>query len=477
MPKFDRTSMPSMNRQGGSVQRTPLNLLEYTVLSRSPARLGRDEAFKKRQTEAQVIRNMNEQLATLFFRKALSDLQDPRRRQGRRYPLITVVIVALMASICGADDALAFESWGNSREDWLKTFLDMPYGAPTQDVYLEVLAALDPNEFGNLFRAWTELILLHLKRGKQDIGAEKKNVSIDGKTSRRSYDRIKGKAAIHTVSAWSRENGVVLGQVKTETKSNEITAIPELLHRLDLKNVTITIDAMGCQTEIANIISQRGGYFLLGVKNNQPKLHHNIETAFNYVDLCKKRLAQGLELPLPSPTIEAYAEVDKGHGRLEERTIEICRSLDWLGDKLKEWPHITYFVRVRRKRTILSTGKTSDEVAYYIGSHASMDAKTAAESIRGHWSIENNLHWVLDMAFGDDNARHRAGNTADNFAILRHFALNLIKADKTRKLGVANSRKMAGWNNDYLMTLLMGVDAKDLELLSASNFKAAVKKI
>ena len=413
--------------------------------------LGRDEAIfvdnHRRATQAQMVERCNKEMALLFFRKTLSDLPDPRRRQGTRYPLKTIVVIALMAMVCGADDAQAMESWGKKRETWLGTILDMPHGAPTQDVYLEVFAALDPEAFHDVVNCWAQMIYVKLKDSKRDI-------NIDGKTSRGSYDTVKGVSAIHTVSAWCREVGIVIGQTKTKEKSNEIVAIPELLRKLDIRNATITIDAMGCQTEIADLIVKRGGFYLLAVKENQPNLYHDIETAFKYVDTCKLREEQCLEIPLSPPEIESHTEVDKGHGRLEKRTVEVCCDLSWIADHLKKWANISYFVRVTRERTRLVNGKTSAETAYYVGSHTEVDVRAIAESIRGHWSIENSLHWVLDVAFGEDHARHRAGNASSNMTTLRHFALNLIKQDKTRKVGIANARKDAGWDNDYLVHLL-----------------------
>lgn len=412
---------------------------------------GRDEIFfyenRRRISQAQAIQAYNNEMALLFFQKALLALPDPRRRQGMRYPLKTIIVIALMAMVCGADDAEAMESWGKKREDWLRTILDLPHGTPTQDVYLRVFAALDPEAFQDVVSSWAQVIYVQLKTSV-------KNINIDGKTSRRSHDAAKGVAAIHTVSAWCREAGIVIGQTKTEEKSNEITAIPKLLRKLDIKRATITIDAMGCQTEIADLIIKRGGDYLLAVKENQGKLYHDIETAFNYADTCKTRIEQKLDTPLSPPAIESHSEVNKGHGRLEKRTIDVSRDLDWIVDHIPKWINIAYIVRVTRERTHLVKGNTSVETAYYIGSHPKIEIKSIAESIRGHWSIENSLHWVLDMAFREDEARHRAGNAAANMSTLRHFALNLIKQDKTRKLGVANTRKEAGLDTDYLIHIL-----------------------
>lgn len=404
----------------------------------------------KRVTREQALTLAVEEEALGFFNEALLSLPDPRRRQGVRYPLKTVVVIALMAMVCGAEDAQAMEYWGDANRDWLSGFLDMPHGCPTQDTFLSVFAALNPKAFGEVFQSWAQVLLLRLKK---HVAFQKQHIAIDGKTSRRSFDKSSGKAALHTVSAWSSNLGLVLGQVRTPEKSNEITAIPELLDVLDISKATITIDAMGCQKEIASKIIRKGGDYLLSLKKNQPSLHHDVKTAFEYADDDNNPFDD-----LAPPKIEFSTDVDKGHGRIEERSIEVSRDLSWIRNK-GEWEGLDFYVRVTRKRHNLTTGKESTEVSYYIGSHSTLSPKEIGAQIRRHWSIENELHWVLDMAFREDEARHRAKNTAQNMAVLRHFALNIIKLDKDRKLGVANSRKRAGWDRGYLVKLLTNVYA------------------
>ena len=395
-----------------------------------------------RMTQAQKIERENEEQALSFFREALAALPDARRRQGLRYPLQTVVVTALMAMVCGCDDAEAMQTWGEANTDWLESMLDMPHGPPTQDVFLAVFAALSPEAFSAVFRAWAELLSLRLSAGG-------KHIAVDGKTSRRSFDTAGGKKAVHTVSAWMSEAGLVLGQQKTETKSNEITAIPELLSVLDLRGATVTIDAMGCQREIAETILAGGGDYLLAVKDNQPTLHQDLQTTFDEATDARHRTVD----EQPRPAVEVTQDVDKGHGRLETRTVTLCRDLAWV-TTANRWSGLSFMAQVVRQRTVLSTGKTSSETAYYIGSDAEATAATASDAIRRHWSIENGLHWVLDLAFREDEARHRAKNTAQNMTTLRHFALNIIKSDPDRKLGVANTRKRAGWDRSYLIKLL-----------------------
>lgn len=378
------------------------------------------------------------------FEEILKSVKDPRRKQGQRYPLRSVVLTALCAMVCGADDAQALQVWGEVNQAWLAEFLDLPHGVPTQDVFLAVFAALDPKEFSLMFRSW-------VMEMSQVVPGAGKHIAVDGKTSRRSFDKGRGKAAIHTVSAWLCDSSLVVGQIQTEAKSNEITAIPELLKQLDLKGTTVTIDAIGCQTDIANVIVDKGGYYLLAVKDNQPTLHQEVKDTFVEAHDPRRRAID----EEPRPHLETFVTVEKSHGRLEERTVNITRNLSWLQDAAR-WKNVSVVVEVKSKRTELATDKTSHETRHYIGNNLGASAEQAGNHIRRHWSIENELHWVLDMAFNEDQARHRAKNTADNFAILRHFAINLLKSEKTIKVGVANKRKRAGWSKDYLFTIIAG---------------------
>jgi len=398
----------------------------------------------KRMTKAQKITLEMEEAALEFFDRTLGALPDPRRRQGQRYPLPTVVVTALMAMVCGCDDAEAMQSWGEANEQWLDGMLDMPHGPPTQDVFLAVFGALDPEAFSAVFRSWAQMLALRLE-------VQGKHIAVDGKTSRRSFDTASGKSPIHTVSAWMSEAGLVLGQRKTETKSNEITAIPELLKVLDLRGATVTIDAMGCQTKIAETIIEGKGNYVLSVKENQPTLHQDIETTFAEAADARQRSLD----EQPRPAVEVFEDVDKGHGRIETRTLSLCRDLSWMTTS-DDWCSLNFVAQVVRQRTVLTTGETSTETAYFIGSDPLASASSVNSAVRRHWGIENKLHWVLDLAFREDEARHRAKNTAQNMTTLRHFALNIVKQDPDRKLGVANTRKRAGWDRNYLVKLMIG---------------------
>jgi hypothetical protein len=253
-----------------------------------------------------------EEAALEFFDRTLGALPDPRRRQGQRYPLPTVVVTALMAMVCGCDDAEAMQSWGEANEQWLAGMLDMPHGPPTQDVFLAVFGALDPEAFSAVFRSWAQMLALRLK-------VQGKHIAVDGKTSRRSFDTASGKGAIHTVSAWMSEVGLVLGQRKTETKSNEITAIPELLKVLDLRGATVTIDAMGCQTKIAETIIDGEGNYVLSVKENQPTLHQDVETTFAEAADARQRSVD----EQPRPAVDLFEDVDKGSRRNNFRDLGV----------------------------------------------------------------------------------------------------------------------------------------------------------
>jgi len=399
-----------------------------------------------RLTQAQVIEAENEEQALEFFKRTLTMLPDPRRRQGKRYPFESVIVIALMSSICGADDAQAMENWGTVHKDWLGEFLELPYGTPTQDVFLAVLGNLNPKAFQAVFRDWANLLSMRIK----ELPKLERQIVVDGKTNRRSVDKANGKSAIHTLNAWAVDTGIVVGQMTVESKTNEITATPELLRLLDIRGTTITMDALGCQSEIAMTIVEGGAHYLLSVKQNQPGLYHDIETAFNFVDSSVERPL----MDLPAPLVERSVEVDKGHGRVEVRSVELCRDLSWISEP-ERWLELDFMVRVQRERTNTSTGKITTETAYYIGSNEDATAESAGLQIRRHWSIENEMHWVLDMAFREDEARHRARNTGKNMTTIRQFALNVIKGDKNRKVGVANSRKLAGWDHNYLLNLLV----------------------
>ena len=359
-----------------------------------------------------------------------SSLTDPRILLKTRHKLIDIIVITLCAVLAGADEWTEIAEFGRIKEKWFRTFLELPFGIPSHDTFGRVFSMIRPEEFEKCFLDW-------VRAAFQTIAPQV--IAIDGKTLRHSYDRSSNKAAIHMVSAWATENRLVLGQVKTEEKSNEITAIPELLRVLALKGCIVTIDAMGCQREIVKQIVEQGADYVISLKGNQGTLHKEVEL------LLQSAKENGFK-DLSHDTCET---TDGEHGRIEIRRFTTTGEVDWFEDKSK-WEKLTSFGMVESERQI--GDKTTRDTRYYISSLPS-DAKTFAQASRGHWGIENGLHWSLDIAFREDESRIRIGHAATNLGIIRHFALNLIKQDKSRKLGVKASRKRAGWDETYLYRL------------------------
>ena len=360
-----------------------------------------------------------------------SSLTDPRILLKTRHKLIDIIVITLCAVLAGADEWTEIAEFGRIKEKWFRTFLELPFGIPSHDTFGRVFSMIRPEEFEKCFLDW-------VRAAFQTIAPQV--IAIDGKTLRHSYDRSSNKAAIHMVSAWATENRLVLGQVKTEEKSNEITAIPELLRVLALKGCIVTIDAMGCQREIVKQIVEQGADYVISLKGNQGTLHKEVEL------LLQSAKENGFK-DLSHDTCET---TDGEHGRIEIRRFTTTGEVDWFEDKSK-WEKLTSFGMVESERQI--GDKTTRDTRYYISSLPS-DAKTFAQASRGHWGIENGLHWSLDVAFREDESRIRIGHAATNLGIIRHFALNLIKQDKTRKIGVKGSRKKAGWDDNYMLHLL-----------------------
>jgi predicted transposase YbfD/YdcC len=361
-----------------------------------------------------------------------AELTDPRRREVT-YPLINVVVVAVCAVICGADDFVAIAQWGRSKRDWLAKVLDLSNGIPSHDRFNAILAALSPAEFEKCLLSWI---------GALHEITEGQIVPIDGKTLRRSFDAASGKAAIHMVSAWAAANHVCLGQVVTDAKSNEITAIPRLLELLEISGALVTIDAMGCQTEIAQKIVDQEADYCLAVKGNQPTLHQGI------MDFFEDHLADDFA----RTKVRRHATKERGHGREEERTYFTCPVPEDLPDRGR-WAGLKA-IGLAISDT-LRGGKESLEVRCYILSRY-LSGPRFAEAVRAHWAIENRLHWQLDVTFQEDQCRIRRGHADANFSSLRRTALSLLKNETTAKVGVKNKRLTAGWNETYLEKVLLG---------------------
>lgn len=357
--------------------------------------------------------------------KHLTALKDPRRH-NTRHRLHDIFLIALCAIISGADSWVQVEQYGRAKLDWFKEFLELPHGIPSHDTFGRLFARLDPQGLQDFFRHWL-----------QDLSASLsgKTVAIDGKTLRGSRDQANGGTALHLVSAWVSELGLVLGQLKTPDKSNEIKVIPELLNLIDLHGAVVTIDALGCQKKIAQTIIAEEADYVLQVKNNQRELRENIALFF-----------QG---PNHGP-FDTCQTVDGEHGRIETRRYYTTGQIGWLPGKA-EWPGINSICMAVREREV--KGKTTTETAYFISSLES-HAPTIAQAIRDHWGIENGLHWCLDIAFREDHCRVRQDHAPENLAILRHLAINLLKRETSLKVGIQTKRLRAAWDQAYLLKLL-----------------------
>ena len=361
-------------------------------------------------------------------------MPDPRIDRTKDHKLLDIIVIAICAVICGADGWVGVEEFGKSKLDWFKQFLDLPNGIPSHDTFGRVFSRLDREKFAECFANWIAAVA-SLTAGEV--------VAIDGKTLRRSFDTASSKGAIHMVSAWACENGLVLGQVKTDEKSNEITAIPKLLDVLDISGCIVTIDAMGCQKKIAEKIIDEEGDYIFGLKGNQGTLNDDVRNFFQYAEGEKFK-----DIP------HDYAEtVDGDHGRIETRRVWCTSDTDWFQEK-DLWKGLASFGMVESERIV--GDKTSIERRYFISSLAGDDAEQFGKAVRQHWQIENTLHWTLDLSFREDDSRIRSGSAAENMAVLRHIALNLLKKERSVKLGVKNKRLKAGWDDDYRLKVLFG---------------------
>ena len=372
------------------------------------------------------------------IREHFTVLKDPRRdTKNKHHNFIDVLVIAICGAICGANHWTGIAAYGRAKEAWLRTFLELPEGIPSHDTFNDIFMKIDPEYFEKCFVSWVSSIS-RLLPGEV--------VAVDGKTLRRSHDSANSKSAIHMVSAWSTSNAVVLGQFKTHEKSNEITAIPELLKILSIEGSLVTIDAMGCQKKIAESILGKGADYLLAVKENQPSLYATINDLFfeSEDDAFAENFSEFAE------------QTNKGHGRIETRRCWVFSDVDVSALNLDEWKGLNSFVVIESERTV--SGKTSIEHRLYITSKEG-SAEYFLQATRDHWHVENKLHWVLDVAFREDESRIRKGDGAENFSVLRRIALNLLKKEKSEKTGIETKRLRAGWDDDYLMKVLSGMIA------------------
>lgn len=366
--------------------------------------------------------------------RAFANLPDPRHH-NIRHKLIDILTISLFAVICGAENWVSVAWYGRQREDWLRTFLELPYGIPSHDTFGDVFARLAPDAFEACFQAWTAS-LAQLSGGKL--------VAIDGKSIRRAFESAWDSGGMpHIVSAFVAANGTVFAQQKTDGKGKELSAIEKLLELLDLNGAVVTTDALGCQKKITQKVRERGGDYVLQVKDNQPSLLRAVENV----------MAEGRANKFKGLSSDYWEQTEKGHGRIETREVWVCWNPEKLGEVAKGWEGLKCLVTVRRTR-IVGENK-SVELHQYIGS---LDARhTAAQLagyVRGHWCVENNLHWQLDVSFNEDQSRIRKGNGAENFSRLNRIALNLLKREKTAKVGIKNKRLGCGWSDDYLIKVV-----------------------
>ncbi len=370
-------------------------------------------------------------MPSLSIIEAFADLPDPRLDRTKLHKLSDIIVLTLCGAICGVDNWVEMERFGRAKKKWFQTFLDLPNGIPSHDTFGRVFAALDPDAFRVRFIAWVESLAL-VKAGEV--------LAIDGKSIRRSLDAANGAGPVHLVNAWATEAGVAVGQLATDAKSNEITAIPALLDLLDVEGCIVTTDAMGCQKAIAqSIVDNKAGYGLQ-LKDNHPTARGEVASYF------ASEIGDSLH---KSDT--TYAETTDGeHGRVEIRRYWLSTAIDWFEDA-DDWAGLRALGMVEAERTV-GAAETTLHRRYYLTTLD--DVGAFARAVRAHWGVENSLHWVLDMAFDEDHSRVRSGNAAENFAIIRQIALNLLKQETVEKVGIKTKRKMCGWDHSYLLTVL-----------------------
>ena len=360
---------------------------------------------------------------SLSLMDKLRVIPDPRNNKGKKYRLETILFISLCAVISGADSWVGIERFGKLKKEWLAQFVDLSEGIPSHDTIGRTFCLLEPEAFRKEILQWIQEVS-QKSRGKI--------IAIDGKSLRRSYDQNRAQKMLHLVHAWASENHFLLGEVKTDEKSNEITAIPELLKMLALEGAIVTVDAMGTQTDIAERIHKAKGDYVMALKGNQGTAHQEVKQYWQDKQLCQEAAC--------------HETIEKGHGRIEERQYRISEDIDWFEDR-QIWKGLKSIGYVESKRTV--NGKTTVEHRYYLSS-LKANAQEFAEAVRAHWGVENSLHWVLDVSFREDESRVRIGHAAQNFSLLRKTALMMLKEDQVSKSSIKGKRLEAAWNSDYL---------------------------
>lgn len=368
---------------------------------------------------------------TTSLHEYFKDMPDPRKDSRTRHLLMDILTIALLAIVGGAEGFNDIELFGRMKEEWLRSFLVLPNGIPSHDTFNRVFSMLSPKEFNRCFIAWTQALAKKLE------GV----VAIDGKTLRRSFDSASKATAFHVVSLWSAKNELVMGQIRTESKSNEITAIPKLLEMLDIQGCTVTIDAMGCQKEIAEKVLDSGANYVFGLKGNQESTFDAAKYLFRWEEKDGYRGVFHTE----------YSTLEKDHGRIEKREVYSIGNLNEI-EGFEDWPGLKSITMVVSTREVIGKSPTTER-RFYLSS-LDADAEAIGRAIRSHWEIENKVHWVLDVDFNEDQARNRMDHSAENMAILRHMAMNLLRREKTSKASLRGKRLKASWSDDYILKLL-----------------------
>ena len=374
---------------------------------------------------------MSKLKAEILF-ESLRKIDDPRREHQKFHSLFDILVISICATICGAEHWTELEEFGEAKQEWLASFLELENGIPSHDTFRRVFTLLDNIKLKELFIEWVSSAV-SLSKGVL--------VNIDGKNLCGSKEPIKGKRALNVVSAWVSQQSVVLGQVRCEEKSNEITEIPELLKILDLEGCCVTIDAIGCQKETVKQVAEKGADYVISLKGNQGNLHQDIT---DYLDWAER-------IGFKEISYDYCETLEKDHGRIEERRCWVTEEIGWLEHK-EDWKNLKSVIMVEAIREVMG-GKKTVERRYFISS-LEANAQEALKCVRGHWAIENQLHWCLDIGFREDDCRVREAKSAENLATLRHIGLNLLKQEESCKLGIKSKRKKAGWNESYLLKVL-----------------------
>ena len=379
---------------------------------------------------------MEQQPTFYYFLGSFENVPDPRKSYNQKHRFLDIITITILATLCGADTWNEIEEWGEANLDWLMMFLPLENGIPSHDTFNRVFQLIDPEEFHRAFRTWV-----------QSIASELEGViAIDGKTIRGSREAVSDTRPSQIVSAWAQEQGLVLGQLKVDEKTNEITAIPELLKTLAIKGCIVTIDAMGTQKAIARQICESGADYILSLKENQGTLYQEVSEYFEKGPFTESKT--DLE-----KSGKYYKTICHDHGRIEKREYYLEPEIDWMIDARKDGPSLGA-IGACRSRVEKPDGEISEYTRYMILSSADMTVQTFGDSQRGHWGIENSLHWCLDIAFQEDQSRMRNKNEAENMNLIRHMCLNMLKQDKSVKIGLKSKRKKCGWDKNYLFKIL-----------------------